>query len=116
MTADNHDKATGAPAAERPFGLDLSMAVFDRATRLARSLFEAADSLVILMENGVAWRSRFRELDLGPEDSGAEIALASGGLLWVDDAACDPRFSGHPFVVGPPYLRAYIAAPIRLQD
>ena len=47
-------RAQSATDDERPFGIELSMAVLHRATRIARSLFEGGDSLVILVQDGVA--------------------------------------------------------------
>jgi signal transduction histidine kinase/CheY-like chemotaxis protein len=108
-------RQAGSPAAT-PFGLDLSMAVFDRATRIAKSLFAAADATIILIHEGVVWRSRFADGALPPEDPGAEAVLASGELLWVGDAKRDPRFVENALVVGPPFLRFYIGVPIRLAD
>jgi PAS domain S-box-containing protein len=105
-----------AAESERPFGVDLSMAVLDRATRIARSLFGKSDALIILVENGVAWRSRFVAGDLPQNDPAAQIVISSGELLWIEDAREDPRFAGLGIVAGPPYLRSYVGAPIRLED
>ncbi|HLY79525.1 MAG TPA: ATP-binding protein [Caulobacteraceae bacterium] len=113
MQTDDSDLA--AAARERPFGVDLSLAVFDRVTRLAKHLFSAADALIILVQDGVAWRSR----DPGrfpPTDREAELVIAGGQRLWVEDAKLDPRFADNSLVVGPPYLRSYVAAPIKLED
>jgi PAS domain S-box-containing protein len=104
------------PRRERPFGLDLSLAVFDRATRIARSLFGAGDALIILMQDGVAWRSRPVEGDVPDDDPAAQLVIESGELLWVEDARADRRFDGVAIVTGPPYVRSYVAAPIRLDD
>jgi diguanylate cyclase (GGDEF)-like protein/PAS domain S-box-containing protein len=41
-------------------------------------------------------------------------ALGSGDLLVVPDATLDPRFSGNPLVMGPPYVRFYAGVPLRL--
>jgi PAS domain S-box-containing protein len=99
-----------------PFGLDLSLAVFDRATRFAKGLFEDADSTIVLVKDGVAWRSRFADGALPGRDRTAEMVIESGQPLWVGDARTDPRFADHFMVVGPPHLRAFIAVPIRLAD
>ncbi|HZZ90658.1 MAG TPA: ATP-binding protein [Caulobacteraceae bacterium] len=113
---DNHSVHAGA-AHDRPFGLDLSLAAFDRITRIAKHVFNAADSLIILIEDGVAWRSRDREgRRFGPKDEAAELVLAAGELLWIEDARLDERFASDRLVAGPPYLRSYVAAPIRLAD
>jgi signal transduction histidine kinase/ActR/RegA family two-component response regulator len=113
LQADDSDLA--AASRERPFGLDLSLTVFDRVTRLTKHLFSAADALIILVQDGVAWRSR----DPGrfpPTDREAELVIDAGQLLWVEDATLDPRFADNSLVIDPPYLRSYVAAPIRLAD
>jgi signal transduction histidine kinase/CheY-like chemotaxis protein len=99
-----------------PFGIELSLAVFDRATLVARGLFPGSDSLVTLVKDGAAWRSRPTKSPVPTRDGPAELVIASGEMLWIEDAHLDPRFVNAPLVVGPPYLRAYIGAPIRLAD
>ena len=100
-----------------PFGLDLSLVVFDRATRFARSLFKDAESTIVLVKDGVAWRSRWGANDpYTRRDNIAEQVMASGQPLWVADASLDPRFANLTLVAGPPYLRTYIATPIKLVD
>ncbi len=100
-----------------PFGLDLSLAVFDRATRFARSLFDDAESTIVLVKDGVAWRSRWGDKDpYDRRDNIAEQVMVSGKPLWIEDASADPRFADLALVAGPPYLRAYIATPIKLAD
>jgi PAS domain S-box-containing protein len=101
---------------ERPFGVDLSIGVFDRATRIAKSLFADSQSLITLVQDGVAWRSRDTGEQVSAKDPAAELVMSSGELMWVEDATLDPRFCDVPVVVGPPYLRSYVAAPIRLAD
>jgi len=100
-----------------PFGLDLSLAVFDRATRFAKGLFEDAESTVVLVKDGVAWRSRWAGNDpYQRRDNIAEQVMASGEPLWIEDARADPRYANLKLVSGPPYLRGYIATPIKLAD
>ncbi|MDB5470712.1 MAG: domain S-box protein, partial [Caulobacter sp.] len=99
-----------------PFGLDLSMAVFDRATRFAKGMFADANSTIVLVKDGVAWRSRFAKGVFPERDRNAELVIESGQPIWVEDARLDPRFADNPMVVGPPHIRAYIGAPIRLAD
>ena len=99
-----------------PFGVELSLAVFDRATLVARGLFPGSDSVVILVKDGKAWRSRHESDALPPKDLAAERVIATGEMIWIEDALAEPLFADNPLVVGPPYLRAYIGAPIRLED
>ena len=99
-----------------PFGVETSLAVFNRATLVARGLFPGSDSLVILVKDGVAWRSRPNPTALPSHDYAAERVIATGEMIWIEDARQDPAYVDNPVVVGPPYLRAYIGAPIRLAD
>ena len=105
-----------AASHERPFGLDVSLALFDRATRIARALLPGGDCLICLIEDGVAWRSRGYDRDFGGDDYGGELVLRTGKLVWIEDAMLDEGFRGLPLVTGPPYLRSYVGAPIRLED
>ncbi|MET3527911.1 ATP-binding protein [Phenylobacterium koreense] len=98
-----------------PFGLDISQAICDRATRIARTLFRALDAHIIFVKDGQLWRSRERQI-IQRSDEGATLALTSGELLWVEDARKDARFCNSPVVTGSPHLRSYVAAPIKLED
>jgi signal transduction histidine kinase len=113
-----HDTAErGAIRTSRsaPFGLDLTMAVFDRASRLARSMFRSAYASIILVHNGEVWRSRYADV-LPTEDPLTEAVLKGGELFWVEDGRQDPRFAQNPLVTGPPFLRFTAAVPVRLKD
>ena len=100
-----------------PFGVDLSLAVFDRATRIARALFPGGDALITLMQEGVAWRSRkFSSTKLGSRDWAAQQVVERGELLWIEDGRLDPRTKDDRLVVHPPHLRSLVAVPIRLAD
>lgn len=104
-------------AETRPFGLDISQAVCDRATRLARTMFSALDAQIIFLKDGEVWRSRDpASRILRERDRAAEIVQTSGELLWIEDARADARFAESPAVAGPPYLRSYVGVPIRLAD
>ncbi|HEX4196129.1 MAG TPA: ATP-binding protein [Caulobacteraceae bacterium] len=111
-------KREGQPpfGGRNPFGADLSLAVFDRASRIAGGLFAEADATLVLMQDGQTWRSRDPEGRLPQEDPAAELAMRTGELLWIADAAADPRFADHPLVARAPFLRLCVAAPIRLGD
>jgi signal transduction histidine kinase/ActR/RegA family two-component response regulator len=104
------------PADARPFGLDLSQAVFDRATRLARGMIGALDAQIVLVKDGRIWRSHDPEGRLSADDPASQAVLDSGELLWLEDVSKDPRLCGHAMVKGPPYLKFYAGAPIRLED
>ena len=111
----NADDSTEVSNASRPFELDLSQEVCDRATRLARSLFGAVDAQVALVKDGLAWYSR--EAGLGrPLGLGPQIAIETRMPIWIEDGLQDPRFANLAIVTGPPYARFFAAAPICLAD
>jgi signal transduction histidine kinase len=113
----NTDTLSGANSETRmaPFGLGLSLAALDRATRLANAMFSNAGASIILVHKGEVWRSRYADV-LPREDPVTEAILMGGELFWVADGKNDPRFANHPLVTGPPYLRFLVAVPIRLKD
>ncbi len=87
----------------------------ERLTRLARTVAGAPISYVALVEADHVWNSGFpghAEGLLDREHSTAAHIIGQNETLWVEDAqATSP---GHPWVVGPPYVRFYCGAPIRL--
>jgi PAS domain S-box-containing protein len=97
-----------------PSGLAQSGAVFERATRLARALFGDVDAQITLVDGDQVWNSR--EVAHPSDADAVRFAMASGETLWVEDAPKDSRFRHHPAVSGPPYLRFYAGAPIRVED
>ena len=52
------NRVAGAAEIIRPFELDLSQEVCDRATRIAKTMFGPVDAQVILVREGKVWRSR----------------------------------------------------------
>jgi signal transduction histidine kinase/CheY-like chemotaxis protein len=91
------------------------MAVFDRATRIARSFFASADASIVLVHEGKSWRSQ-GAANFPADDPVSRAVLATGEPLWIADGRLDPRFADYPLVAGPPFLRFSTAVPIRLQD
>ncbi|HEY2357013.1 MAG TPA: ATP-binding protein [Phenylobacterium sp.] len=106
----------GAGRLKTPSGLEQSGPVFDRARRLARTLFGDVEAGVVLVDRGAAWRSHGQERDLPKDAPVAEIAIEEGRLFWLGDATQDPRFRDRPRVKAAPHVRLYVAAPIRLED
>ncbi len=99
-----------------PAGMEQSVAVFDRATRLARSLFGAAAAQITLIDPDGIWRSRGDHEPVEGDAAGVRLAISTGESLWIEDAAKDPRFRDEPVVTGPPHLRFFAGAPIKLED
>jgi PAS domain S-box-containing protein len=111
----NIPRGPARTTSDMPFGLDLSMAAFDRATRLANSMFSAAGASIILVHNGEVWRSRYADI-LPSDDPITEAVLKGGELIWVADGRDHPLLKDHPLVTGSPFLRFTTAVPIRLDD
>ncbi len=108
---------TGDAAESCPFGLGISPAVCDRATRIAKTLFGALDAQVVFINGDEVWLSRDpgRRVVHGAAPVAAMVC-ATGELLWVEDAPAHPQFRDNPSVTGAPHLRYYVAAPIKLAD
>jgi len=62
------------------------------------------------------WRSRHNEVGPASRNLTAELVIASGEMLWVEDGRADPRFADEVLVKGPPHLRGCVGAPIRLEN
>jgi PAS domain S-box-containing protein len=99
-----------------PEGFEQSAPVFDRARRLAMTLFGDVEASVVLVGDGDAWRSHDPDGGAPKDAPVAHIAVEAGRLIWIGDATQDPRFCERPTVTGAPYVRLYVAAPIRLED
>jgi PAS domain S-box-containing protein len=106
----------GGSRLSTPIGLEHSGPVFDRARRLARTLFSDVEASVVLVGGGAAWRSNDPDGHLPKDAPVAQIAIEEGRLVWIADASKDPRFRDRPMVKGAPFTRFYVAAPIRLED
>src|SRR4051812_39388444 len=99
-----------------PSGLEHSGPVFDRARRLARTLFGDVEASVVLVSAHDAWRSHDSDAR-GPEDSPiACMAVAQGSLQWIADASRDPRTRELYATATGPFRPFCAAAPIRLED
>lgn len=89
----------------------------DHIVELAASLFEVPISLISI----VAEENQFFAARVGLEaastprsSSFCAHALDRSGPLLVEDARADPRFAANPLVTGPPYIRFYAGAPLRV--
>ena len=114
MGEETGRKDGSAPVA--PFGIDLSMAVIERATRIANGLFDEGYAIVVLMHEGQFWRSRYADNGVPMQDPVAELIIRHGEPIWIEDASRDPVHAHNPLVSEPPYLKFYVGAPIRLAD
>ncbi|MDB5424572.1 MAG: hybrid sensor histidine kinase/response regulator [Phenylobacterium sp.] len=110
------NKAPGGSGPIAPTGMEQSGAIFDRATRLAKALFGAAVAQISLIAPEGLWRSGTTAEPIVGAGAGIRLVMATGELHWIEDATKDPRFRDEPVVSGPPHLRFFAAAPIRLED
>jgi PAS domain S-box-containing protein len=99
-----------------PFGLAPALPAFDRATHMAKVLFDAVDSTIVLVDNGHVWRSRAGHGELPANDPLASIVMTSGETVRIEDARADPAHAERPMVKGGLQIRFYAAAPVRLAD
>ena len=90
---------------------------FDRVVRFAADEFEMPIVLVSLVDASRQWFKARVGLDVCETDREPSFcghAIAEAGILVVENALEDPRFHDNPLVVGPPDIRFYAGAPLRL--
>jgi PAS domain S-box-containing protein len=98
-----------------PFGLEPVQPAFDRATRLAKLLFNALESHIDLIDGDRAWRSRGGRNFVPSRTSIARQAMEAGKTVWVEDGTLDPRYADSESVTKHG-VRFYAAAPVVLDD
>lgn len=103
-------------AGATPAGLEQSRAVFDRATRLAKSLFGDVNAQITLKTAEGYWRSRSGDIEQISKASGVRAVMGTGEVVWVEDARADGRFRDEPEVIREGGVRFFAGAPIRLED
>jgi len=92
---------------------------FDRLTRLARRVCRTPIAVVSLVDEHRQWFKSIVGLDAQetPRDiSFCGHAILGHGIMRVDNALEDPRFSKNPLVLEEPSIRAYAGAPLRLPN
>ena len=94
-------------------------AAFDDIVRIAAQICQTPAAVVSLVDSSRQWFKA--ELGLGlreaPREGGmCTLALGQDRVFVVPDTLLDPRFAGHPFVVGAPYLRFYGGARLMTSD
>lgn len=98
----------------------LPQKAFDDISALAQTICGTPVALITLVDQDRQWfKSR---IGVDERETPREVAFCShaildpGQVMVVEDLQQDPRFSGHPFVVGAPEARFYAGAPIVTQD
>lgn len=91
---------------------------FDSLTRAARFAAEMPIALISLVDGGRQWFKSQTGLE-GTRETPRDIsfctwAILSDDVFEVEDASIDPKFCKNPLVLGPPYVRHYVGAPIQV--
>jgi len=91
----------------------------DRITRIAARVFNVPVSAVSLVDRDRQWfksRCGLNVTETSRDISFCGHAILGDGLLVVEDATLDERFSDNPLVLGDLKLRFYAGVPIRLES
>ncbi len=92
--------------------------VFDSLTRLAAQLCNAPTALLALVDETRIWfKAQVGLPGAGELPRGLGFCtreIEGDGLFEVSDASLDPRFAGHPWVIGGPQIRFYAGASLVL--
>jgi len=90
---------------------------FDRIVEFAAGEFDMPIALISLIDEKRQWfkaRVGMEACETSREISFCGHAILQSDLFEVLDAALDPRFADNPLVVGAPFIRFYIGAPLAL--
>lgn len=88
---------------------------FDRIVQFAASEFDAPIALISLIDRERQWfkaRIGLDTCETGRDISFCGHAIVQKELFQVIDALKDARFADNPLVVGAPFIRFYIGAPL----
>jgi len=109
-------KKKGWPPETLPFELNAVQSTFDRAIRLARTLFQVTYANVIVFDGSRGgWINSMTRALLSSTDV-TEHVVRAGGLVWVENTLLNDVTKNHPTTLGPPFMRFFAAAPIKLAD
>lgn len=90
---------------------------FDRIVEFAASEFDMPIALISLIDRERQWfkaRVGLAACETSRDISFCGHAIVQSELFQVMDALQDPRFADNPLVVGDPFIRFYIGAPLIL--
>lgn len=92
---------------------------FDRLVEFATQEFRVPTALISLVDENRQWFKA--RVGLGATETPRDISFCGHALelpdvLVIPDALLDPRFADNPLVTGPPHIRFYAGAQLRLPD
>lgn len=90
---------------------------FDRIVEFAASEFDVPIVLISLVDEQRQWfkaRVGVQACETSRDISFCGHAIVHSTLFEVGDATLDPRFADNPLVIGAPFIRFYIGAPLML--
>lgn len=90
---------------------------FDRIVQFAAREFDVPIALISLVDENRQWfksRVGLDACETSREVSFCGHALSMDAPLVIEDALLDERFADNPLVTGPPHIRFYAGAPLRL--
>lgn len=90
---------------------------FDRLVAFASQEFDVPIALVSLVDENRQWfkaRAGLEVCETPREISFCGHAILTPDIMVVPDAPQDSRFADNPLVTGPPFVRFYAGAPLRL--
>jgi diguanylate cyclase (GGDEF)-like protein len=88
---------------------------FDRVTRMAKRLFGVPIALVSFVDENRQWFKSNNGLEISQTErkiSFCAHAILNKGVMIINDAAEDERFSDNPLVTGAPHIRFYAGKPL----
>ncbi len=90
----------------------------DRLVRLAARMLRAPLACLSFVGRDRQWVKSavgFEAGEVARSEAFCAHAILGEGVMEVEDAEADPRFATHPWVVGPPRVRFYAAAPLLVE-
>ena len=91
----------------------------DQLARMARDLLGASGAAVTFLDHDRQWIKSAVSLssdDMERVDAFCNTTIAKSQLFVVQDATKDPRFAGHPWVVGDERVRFYAGYPLEAPE
>ena len=93
--------------------------LLERITRLTKAFFKVPMVSITLIDSERQWFKSTQGMDIcenSRELSFCAYAILQDDIYVVTNTLTDPKFSEHPMVINPPFIRFYAGYPIRSTD